>query len=508
MKLFLKRFSMVLLVAIVLYMQTIIIPQERQKAEAWAIALPAGITLGAGIYVLGALTIGAVAMAINESYGEEIQAHAKKVWGSATQLAKDSLYYTYDLAYQAGEYMVELGGDFLNFVSSKKDHLVSSALALSHTYQYINNAEKLNLSYQSDNENFSYTTTFPNVTMTRNMGTTQIGNKTISFKFNDTSKHAFVVPTNYSYTVATQITAFSTATISHYISNNPSDNKTLYISLTNPVTIDNYTTTTSPSLFFNLDIGEKTTAEMYAFISSIRSIEDLLLLAQTYPILHSSSYAYAPYTLHVADVPNIADDYIVAKENFNQTLNRVMTNPIPVPVADVYPLNPATNEPLIWDDVADTYKDILGNPYVGDVSWNIPVPQVKDIDGTTTVVIPIENDFVDVITGDVVAVPTQPTPNPPLTPPKTDWLNRMKGVVTTKFPFSLPWDFYAMLSLISAEPIKPHIEFSQSYMGMPVEFEVKFDFIDPYIVFFRTFIIIGFCISLIMGTRKLLGGAT
>lgn len=100
--------------------------------------------------------------------------------------------------------------------------------------------------------------------------------------------------------------------------------------------------------------------------------------------------------------------------------------------------------------------------------------------------------------------PPQPEPKPD----PDDWSNKMKALVTTKFPFSLPWDIYRVLSLLNADPIRPDIHVNETFMGMPLKIDVTFEYLDPYMPYFRAFIVIGFCMFLITSTRKLLGGST
>jgi hypothetical protein len=103
----------------------------------------------------------------------------------------------------------------------------------------------------------------------------------------------------------------------------------------------------------------------------------------------------------------------------------------------------------------------------------------------------------------------QPNPDPNNTDPDPEnWSKKMKGLVTTKFPFSLPWDLYRLLALLNADPVRPDIHVDQSFRGMPFKFDVTFEWLDPYMPFFRGFIIISFCVMLVHATRRLMGGST
>lgn len=105
--------------------------------------------------------------------------------------------------------------------------------------------------------------------------------------------------------------------------------------------------------------------------------------------------------------------------------------------------------------------------------------------------------------------------NPPFIPrgseegnAKCPRLPDLYGKTTTKFPFSLPFDFFNMLSLIEADPIAPNIDIDTTAPGgLPFKIQHDMSYLDPYIGFFRAFILISFSVFLIMATRNLLGGA-
>jgi hypothetical protein len=97
-----------------------------------------------------------------------------------------------------------------------------------------------------------------------------------------------------------------------------------------------------------------------------------------------------------------------------------------------------------------------------------------------------------------------------LTDPTTK-VNNLKNLVTTKFPFSLPWDFTTLIGSIAATPIRPEIHINQNFVimgtSMPFKIDVNFAFLDSWINYFRTFEILAFIGFLISATRRLLGGA-
>lgn len=86
------------------------------------------------------------------------------------------------------------------------------------------------------------------------------------------------------------------------------------------------------------------------------------------------------------------------------------------------------------------------------------------------------------------------------------------SVITTKFPFSIPWDVYHLFGLILAEPKAPHFVLDLStrkIMGITIPFKIDHDmsYLNPYMSFFRGMILIGVCFVLAYKTKDIVGGA-
>lgn len=114
-----KRILIILSSIVIAFTSVYVIPTQKANAIAFAGVIPAGITVGAGVYVTAALVVGSVATVVGIEHGEEINAHAQRVWDSSTQLAKDSLNASIDLAVATGSSTVELGSDLLNWLESQ-----------------------------------------------------------------------------------------------------------------------------------------------------------------------------------------------------------------------------------------------------------------------------------------------------------------------------------------------------------------------------------------------------
>lgn len=162
-----------------------------------------------------------------------------------------------------------------------------------------------------------------------------------------------------------------------------------------------------------------------------------------------------------------------------------------------------TTIPSTWVDVISPKPDAF--PNIGEIK--VP-PGV--ITGTTSA--PVITFTQAAITEAVVGTWPDVT-NPPVNPPGGRPLDPGQvpkpplNFVTTKFPFSLPWDVYHLISLIAADPITPKIEVDKDLNGMPFKFNINLSFLDPYIIWFRTFILLGFGFYLISNTSRWFGGA-
>jgi hypothetical protein len=198
-----------------------------------------------------------------------------------------------------------------------------------------------------------------------------------------------------------------------------------------------------------------------------------------------------------------------------------LLNSIVLPIAYkqvVLPNQISVYSPTVGANFIPTYPDVgvnvvtnpdgtitktptIGGVAVGDVTGavtlNPAIPQstVDDIAGIKT--------GVDVLTDIATALPEGT---------KNQQVDKFKLMVTTKFPFSLPWDLLAVVGVIATTPITPRILFDENFTvsghTFPFLIDINFNFLDPYIMFFRTFEIISFCLFLIMVTRKILGGAS
>lgn len=162
-----------------------------------------------------------------------------------------------------------------------------------------------------------------------------------------------------------------------------------------------------------------------------------------------------------------------------------------------------------------TYPEIPGQspaPNIPSVPVVPPVPPGQAPD-------PDDRDYVPINTpgnDPEYYNPTSPDPDPPVQPDPIDPLNpdpfrpeELDGrfnSFTTAFPFSLPWDIKHILELLDADPVRPSIAINEDFNGVPIQFNVDFEWLDSYMPFFRFFIFLTFAVGLIYSTRNLLGG--
>lgn len=147
--------------------------------------------------------------------------------------------------------------------------------------------------------------------------------------------------------------------------------------------------------------------------------------------------------------------------------------------------------------------------------------EVKDDPNKYVIVVEHTDGSVSLQTGTSVTTGTGTEENLPDPPPGEDDpivpgepeegdkpdLNKLYGVVTTRWPFSLPWDIAHLINLVACEPIPPRWEFT-----LPEEFGEHTFVIDmaqyeDIMIIVRWFITFGFCFGIVLAIRKLYGGS-
>ena len=83
------------------------------------------------------------------------------------------------------------------------------------------------------------------------------------------------------------------------------------------------------------------------------------------------------------------------------------------------------------------------------------------------------------------------------------------GAVEDKFPFCIPFDLFHAIDTLTAEKEKPEftITFPSVAGSKPASFIFNFDDYELVIEIFRYFVLLAFCIGLVVNTKKILGGS-
>lgn len=180
-----------------------------------------------------------------------------------------------------------------------------------------------------------------------------------------------------------------------------------------------------------------------------------------------------------------------------------ITKPDGTPVTDPdTELDPVTNEPVVQPNPTTGEPEIIVQP-------NTPpqpaTPPKTDPPNTE------DPDTGDPNTGDPGAE-TPPTDPDDEDPSKVKWdkLKTIPSFMTTRFPFSLPWDIGRFLDAVFPD-VTAISELSYEFPdigGYDTSFEITVpEFFDPWMDFARAAFVYGFDISLVYAIYRLFGGA-
>lgn len=467
-----KRIAIIFLATIIFFAGSIAIPHEEQKAQANPLVIPAGLQGAAGVYVIGGLLVAGGLGAVGyDEYGEEIKAHTQRAWDNATQISKDSIDISIGLAQGAGNGLVEMGSDLMNWLEKQ---IQGIGLFIADT---------------------------------------TVGSNTASGS-------AFITNNNGAITIRDVSILYGGA----------SDGSTMRITARQSgdrIRLD-----------FRQGSGERTEYFNGTLASWESRINSINTLAGYISFINSTIGARRPGMFATIAVNTLPTDY---SEAYNNAVSKTREQwesmrdaGLVLPVDSFVPTS-AAGEPLTYNPATGELTGIDGGVYTGEVDWRIPNLKWREADSA----IPTTGVYVDTpvaVPGvDVPAVSTPTTTNittgatvrnpdipiegdvpgggTPTNPPENNW-NRpptkkppnIGALITTKFPFSLPWDLLAVLTLLNAEPKTPEWKVNAGEK-IPIKFDISMKFLEPYMGFFRWFIILGFSFSLILMTRKLLGGA-
>lgn len=458
-------------------------------------AVPAGITLGAGAYTLGALGLAAVAgIAGYSEYEKEVNAHAARAWANGTDLAKGSLNMSIEAAKGAGTGVVGLYTDFINYVDKNLASLGQDTWAVKHQDTIING-----------NIEFKFRSEYSN------------GGWAFYFQSPDTSKMAFIINGKKSVSYDFSVDRYSAT------------NTNWEVGYTNPTGVIAGLTAAIES---RSSLG-KVQDEM----RQITTFEQAVAYIKTWGV-----------SLHVAGEAEY-DDYIGVKRNYEEAWTTMRDAGLVLPVDHSVPLSSIDATPLNYNADTDTYTGIDGGVYTGVPDWAFPQPKLrvgqKDIPTGVYVDTPVltgnpaydkpilENPAIpktttNVQTGVTIANPDVPiTGNPvipvdPALPGIPDFakpgskqitfapLITSGTAMTNKFPFSIPFDFVKQFQIFNVEPETPvfKVDIPQFLkigdMSVPFRMNLDLSMFDLIAEIIRWGSIIAFDIGLIFAIRRLM----
>lgn len=114
---------------------------------------------------------------------------------------------------------------------------------------------------------------------------------------------------------------------------------------------------------------------------------------------------------------------------------------------------------------------------------------------------------------DTADVPVEPEePDPPVVPVVPEGLDKLGAALTSRFPFSIPWDVYKGVTLLAAPPKAPYFEvdfmapIADRVGGWKGSTKIVLDFSEYEIIgqVCRWTSTIGFCLMLASGTKRLI----
>lgn len=193
---------------------------------------------------------------------------------------------------------------------------------------------------------------------------------------------------------------------------------------------------------------------------------------------------------------------------------------VPIDVPITAPIDPPIDEPVdppVEDNIAGTIAAILAGltPIAGFLEYILAgqVSLTDAIEAGITGVIDgigdIAGTLTDGITTSLTDIQTSigSLLDPPTETLDLDKLKNLNSVLFTKFPFSIPFDFIAIVTAINADPVAPvlSIPFNfQDFGGSNTNVEIDLSIYDNFANIARQIGFIGFVIFMLFNTRKLI----
>lgn len=511
-----KKILIVFLIFLLLLSNSFIIPKQKAEAFAWSGAIPAGITFAGGAYAVTALAVGGTLTKLGIDHGEEISNSAAKVWGTATDLAKESINTSIDIAKTTGQKVVQIGHGFWDWVSGKANQIVGLANTVGGSLATLSDTPKVNKEIEENVGGevvpITIQTAFPEAELSFSAPHV---NASVRITLPENSPHLFVITHSQGMGLYSELDISVPKNESGMVNIRALNKK---IGSGNAVSIQasqEYGKMVYGDASFlryskNPELWERQT-ELESMLRGSRTVEDLLGLVGT------------------LGLDNIGIGVAETYDNYISGLSQVIQNDLPamrdaglvLPIDNALPYesgNPAKR--LEFDEVSGDYVGADGKIYTGQVDWSIPqVRVVTGVDGIPyTVTQTADGVIIDVRTGEGVTTTDNPF-NPPGgggNPDITKSFNlrpliMLGDTLKEKFPFSIPWDVFALFSVLNVEPITPKFSFNTD-QGITIggksilvdyDFDIDFSIFDPIAKIIRWGLILVFDISIILALRRL-----
>lgn len=505
---------------IIAYLTTFITPQK--KADAFLqFAIPAGIEVGVGMYVLGAFAVGGGAVLFGQTdAADEIFDHAGNVWTGTQDTVKSA----WNASVKGVMSAWDSGVDTVKSWSMPVTPEIVNTFNAGRSQIYTDTTVTKNIkNIARDTTTIAYPTTTVQGVMDLCAcinSMSGITYKNIGLVIIDQYKKVRKFDHLY-FELSTGLPIFFNSTTANY------DKKTdrAYLSFSTSTAF--MTAHTSRNATVNSAFS-KTGSDLFQYLSTTLLMESL-----AYAPKASQSFAY--YDASNSYNSFSIYDFAITGQSYGNLLGRDFFGDLALPkqgsdyVVRVPPIDSfipypkatdgtldKTKGPLVWDPTAENYKTKTGTTvYRPDqIAWDFPKPRAKvdTATGTKTVVYdnPISNTTEN-ISDTTISTPGTTSPSIDWNSTPSDSLNfgplKIAGYLfTTKFPFSIPWDIQRQLTVFDVDPKPAILRVDKTIplfnTTMRMKFDIDFTIMEPVAVGVRWFMIIAFDLGMILAIRK------
>lgn len=466
-----KKGIIIFCLTVYIFASVFVFPVHRASANPLAAAVPAGIEIGAGVYVTGAIALAALAGAFGYTqYSDDIRQHAAAVWASANDTVKRSLKASIEAAAAAGKNAITISRDVYDYILSKVGVIT------------------------------------------------------------DAVRNTFTVPKSTRNTIYSQWGRAELLGDDIYLT--PSKRYVL-INYVDGEEFNAYYDRTSFKVNFYEEYGSKYVT--WGTSDKTVQVDSFLQLADIVSVITWYNNVMAPVGVSLALVPVSQVDSVSSndiKSSGKLAWNETTDTPV-IALPNSFPATSVTGKTLTWDPDAGVWKDasgaavpqsdvVVGSP---ELVLNPDGIAYKDVatgdlvgvkEGTIVDSPPVEDTGVleDILTG-VQTIADVLTTGLVGDTSKINW-DRLKmagSAFTTAFPFSIPWDIGRAFDAVfgSFEDLRDMPEWHWTIRFAGHDYTIDFGIDDYFLSWFeiiRSVMLILFDVGLVYAVRKMLGGAS